>query len=474
MLLVHQVVSSTVTSTETSKPTTTTTTTTTTRKQWNVALLETSCDDQITSTRICDPDYILSTEDTSKLAMSLHALESNHPLTCNSNINEKVDVQMAVTIINEMLLSKQNNFYDDNYMIQQGKKIATSLHNHWGVGHTQCNGSGILLLLSIQDRIVYISTSKGLQQIITQQRIDHIIDEVMKPRLKEEAYSEAIIGAVQAIQKYMDQGPPSFFERHALMIIMSAFFALFGGFHFHQRKKKKEYALVHSHLSRIDRSSALALMGKYQCTSCPICLEDFQMNVDIDCADDGQQHKERGALLPTAKEQYIGSDGKPIQVLKCGHAFDASCWEAWISNTSRNIHQCPICKEDIGISPSVSAPIQSSLAGQQPLVDQSQFNGLRNRNRYYPTIGGISMYQPERNFRLQRLSSHYPRFINQSQVNRWTTDDYQGSLVQDADFVRSDPRVEMNGSGSESAGGRSSSFNSFGGGSSGGGGGGRW
>jgi len=31
---------------------------------------------------------------------------------------------------------------------------------------------------------------------------------------------------------------------------------------------------------------------------------------------------------------YIGSDGKPIQVLKCGHAFDAGYWENWITKCS--------------------------------------------------------------------------------------------------------------------------------------------
>merc|ERR1711862_924075 len=97
----------------------------------------------------------------------------------------------------------------------------------------------------------------------------------------------------------------------------------------------------------------------------------------------------------------------------------------------------------------------------------------RNSNSY-------DFYRQERLFRLARLHRRYPQYIRPNQIQRWSDTSYEGRLVQDDTFVRSDPARQQATSSSSSAGRFSSSSStyagrsSFGGGRSSGGGGGRW
>ena len=44
----------------------------------------------------------------------------------------------------------------------------------------------------------------------------------------------------------------------------------------------------------------------------------------------------------------IGSDDKPIKLLRCGHIFDLSCWQMWVDSGTGNPWICPVCRQDIG------------------------------------------------------------------------------------------------------------------------------
>ncbi len=505
------------------------------QQRWSIGALESQCtQSHMDSTRICDPDKVLSdysnaanddddetqrsnttstsTVDYNRITSALKELETNHPLICSSGSTvistEKVDVQMAVVAVQKMELMNEYNFMNDDYMIRQGKHYATSLHNHYGVGQKECNGSGILLFLSLNDRVVYISISNGLKPILTEDRIDHIIDFVMKPYLREEEYSEAVIKAIQTIQRYIDDGPPSFWERMLPNIIPFGIILFFAGHMFKSNRRMKEYTVVHSKLSQLDRDRALALMGKYECTSCPICLQNFepiQQNAKQNANIDG----DKGGQEVEIKDKYIGSDGKELQVLRCGHAFDKTCWEEWISSPSAaNTHQCPICRADIGKSPELpsSSPIDTYFTTDETtsMLNRS-FNsidstssgsgsgwglggGTNTHTTTTTTNGGVfrdnrfrhnnhyRFYQAERDFRLRRMHFHHPHFIDQTLVDRWINDnnssgDQYNPLAQDENFVRNDPN-RVNTSYSRTSSG--SSFSGMGGGSSGGGGGGRW
>jgi uncharacterized membrane protein YgcG len=85
----------------------------------------------------------------------------------------------------------------------------------------------------------------------------------------------------------------------------------------------------------------------------------------------------------------------------------------------------------------------------------------------------LRQYQRERYFRLMRLSSRYPAFVQPQQIQRWTQSTYDGTLVQDPTFVKSDPKLQTK-SGNNSSGARNGGSSSFGGGFSSGGRGSRW
>ena len=466
---------------------------------WTANALEKACPN-IDSARICNPDSILSERtkmveenDVSSVTTALRELETRHELKC-SNDRTSTEIQMAVVIVNNIDMNGKNH-YNDDYKLNKAKSLAISLHDAWGVGNIQCNGSGILLFLSIRDRVAYISTSQGLTRILTKTRIDHIIDE-MKPFLRDEEYSKAIVNSIHYIMEYLDQGPPSFGEQYFSLLFIGTLAGAMIGFDKWNKKKKTEYVKVKSHLNQIDHDRAMALMGKYQCSSCPICLEDFKSPADADTdtqkgiASNDEKDKESPPASPAPAYNletntsagipipYIGNDNKPLQLLRCGHAFDKSCWEKWISTPSRNIHQCPICKQDIVASSySDETRLVSHHRNQEvrPFISGMNNNNVGNNMWRTPSFSRQQrqqIYLSERNFRIQRLHHRYPNYIQQSNVDRWTQENYDGTMTQDNDFVHKDPDPVVHNQSSSSYKGGSSS--SFGGGCSGGGGGGTW
>ena len=58
-----------------------------------------------------------------------------------------------------------------------------------------------------------------------------------------------------------------------------------------------------------------------------------------------KHHKRVDSLdIPT-----VGSDDRPIKLLRCGHIFDMTCWQTWVdSGTGGNPWICPVCRQDVG------------------------------------------------------------------------------------------------------------------------------
>lgn len=96
---------------------------------------------------------------------------------------------------------------------------------------------------------------------------------------------------------------------------------------------------------------------------CPICLEPFdwipEKGTCTDCS-----NSDVGSMSPTPdKRKYqkhhksvdsldiptVGSDDRPIKLLRCGHIFDMTCWQTWVdSGTCGNPWICPVCRQDVG------------------------------------------------------------------------------------------------------------------------------
>merc|ERR1712165_240450 len=331
-----------------------------------------------------------------------------------------------------------------------------------------------------------------------------------------------------------------------------------------EERNKMTYMRVRTQLNRLDQERALALMGQYQPTSCPICLEDFEVvdgenddgNDDKkdDEMNDGGQSKEQDkdaisisdgdnssttlrrrnvnstsdsiegnattssgeeqtstipssdlSTHPTSASQsqpkqcrYIGKDGQPVKLLRCGHVFCQSCFDDWVQMGRSDVFKCPVCKQDISNSSpppnssSSAAAASTSLAQnhestqddreEESILPSNTTNNsetatdtttaaIRNATNNNDTHQ-MNLYNTERTFRLSRLMTRYPRFIHQSQVTRWSSSTYDGQLSRDRDFIRRDPSIQHHSTSSSSSSSHGG-FRSGGGFSSGGFGGGR-
>ena len=373
------------------------------------------------------------------------------------------------------------------------EKFARGLHDKWGIGSSlspSCNnaGTGLLIFLSIYDRKVFFSRGAALESTITDDRIDDIIS-LMRPFFRLVRYGDGIYHGIEKIIEYLEDGPPStgdILGGYVEFLILTGFVLFFIITLWWERKKKFEFVQLQSQLSRIDRDQALSLQGKYQCTSCPICLEDFQgvepqdendnitehstsmkrelvhvdenseeqSNADEESPDEvteNDQNPTSSTFIPT-----IGHDGLPLKLLRCGHVFCKTCWMDYITTGHGDITVCPICKESVASPETKQTQIQNSQD-----QDESQHQGrVDQRNNR-------QLYQNERNFRLHRLQLRYPRFINTNTLQRWSRQNNRDLLSRDREFLDRNPmRQRRPSSTSSSSYGRS--FSSGGGRSSGG------
>jgi len=146
--------------------------------------------------RICDPDGILSEKAEEKIRKQINHLEDTCLVKCN-NSDENENVQMSIVIVSKF--DKRKFLTKD----ETAEIFATTLHNRWGVGNVICGKStGVLLFVSVLDRAMFISTSNGVQPILTRTRLESIMNENMKSYLKQQRYAEALEEYVRTVEEY--------------------------------------------------------------------------------------------------------------------------------------------------------------------------------------------------------------------------------------------------------------------------------
>ncbi|CAJ1934531.1 unnamed protein product [Cylindrotheca closterium] len=407
---------------------------------------------------IADPDKLLSEQSLQEIADRI------------DEITDKVEVpvQIAVAVASKMHLP--NNFYQDDQdngnnpdEEAAAEEFARGLHDRWGVGiDGESGGTGVLIFLSVDDRVMYISRGSSFDTLLRNSRIDSIIKD-LRPSMRQAKYGEGLVLAVELIGTYIQKGEPKWDElvwdylRIEYFLLSGYALAILGSMRAARRRREAQrvYAEAASQLTAIDRAQAEALQGQFNATSCPICLEDFASDT-------------------------TGSDDRPIKLLRCGHVFDASCWEEWVNSGQGQVSKCPICKKDVGES-SVAAgeqPPQAEAMAPLDDTDVRQHEHLhhehhRHRHHHRQHNRAMQLFQQDRNFRLTRLAMRYPNVVSQQQVQRWSSPTYNGQLAQDRSFVESRPRapVVQSARHSDRMGGSSASF---GGGTSSGGRGGRF
>lgn len=295
--------------------------------------------------------------------------------------------------MNVAAVLKQGTYYayeDEDDMVNDAAQIfARYLHDHWWESRTQGDRPsppdgagkgggdyGILIFLSIQDRVCFISTGSAISTVLPWWRLEHIVSS-MKPDLRHRDYGSALLTAIDDLSDMLEAGPPTvadrlhdFMARFGVVIAFALFTFLFGAWgEYRDRRKRWQYAESRSKLTPAEREKARLLQKEFQTTSCPICLEPFDYGEDLMLDDgdadegisrelgvqtkpDGEDSKRIGTGGMKRVDSYgiplNGPDRKKLKLLRCGHIYCESCWKGWVHSGHGNPCICPVCRQDIG------------------------------------------------------------------------------------------------------------------------------
>lgn len=450
---------------------------------------------------VCDPDSVLSKKDADTVDGLVNFIEAGEhgfsKVSCSARGERtQIGAQLAVAVFRSMAGTGD--------LDARVKKFAKALHDRWGVGDAECQ-NGIVVVVVIDDRRVYVSTGRGVKHLLTDARVRIVLDR-MKGALRMKKYGAALEKVVTDIgQVISGAGPAAAREDDDEGWGVMAFFAaIFGGIFIWSARaasrRKDSYNRCRRILSRMDNDRSRARGNVYEAVSCPICLEDFSPPASATTRTEvgdavGSASASDSALASSASSsasavtsgttantqlgassssqapvrvvstggaaQADGVMGRvlsgetadapnagPPRVLPCGHKFHESCILSWAATPGRGNHTCPVCRKPM------TGDDASNSGGMQP----SQAHAAR----------GWDAFGPEYAFRLRRAQILYPDYITPTMVNRWENERGSESLVNDVAFRALDPSVV---SAARASGTSGSSF-SYGGGSSSGGGGG--
>lgn len=343
-------------------------------------------------------------------------------------------IELAVATVRKMNLPavlREGSYYvyeDEDDMVNDAAQIfARTLHDAWWTGNGEdcfqndntdpnlcrkTNGDyGILIFLSIQDRVCFISTGSGIASILPWWRLEHIVAN-MKPDLRHRDYGNALLRSIDYLSEMLEAGPPTmsdrlhdFISRFGVVIAFAMFTFFFGAWgEYRDRRKRWQYAESRSKLSGVEKEKARVLQRKYNTKSCPICLESF-IPEDVEelagqINDDGNNNSESSPMLNSGSDgvddvkklasnssmrrvdsygtPLTGCDGRKIKMLRCGHIFCDICWRTFAHSGVGNPCICPVCRQDVGKTarkrtPPVqaNASVVSSAAATAPAAEST-------------------------------------------------------------------------------------------------------
>jgi uncharacterized protein len=100
--------------------------------------------------------------------------------------NQKTSNQIAIIIINESYLTKEN--FDE---------FSFKLSNFWGVGTKEKN-NGLTITCSPKLRKIRINTGRGTEEILTDEICKEVLNSIIIPELKNENYYKAINSGIDS------------------------------------------------------------------------------------------------------------------------------------------------------------------------------------------------------------------------------------------------------------------------------------
>lgn len=261
-------------------------------------------------------------------------------------------VQVAVAVMRKMdirAILKLAQYYEfediSDAEDEAARYFAAYLRDVWDVGDGSCKSSGVLIFLSVDDSICYISPGRAIQPILSGWRLEDVIDN-SKPLLRHGQFRWAIEQMITEMEHFLGLGPPmmhewmlDFFKRYGLITIITIAMFCYAAWNEHvDRYNKRLLYDVKSKMSTNELKKARSLQRDFREHRCPICLCNYQPATKEDA------DLEDGFILgvPT-----VGSDGLTLKLLRCGHTFDESCWKQWIMSGKGDVSKCPMCRQDV-------------------------------------------------------------------------------------------------------------------------------
>lgn len=342
------------------------------------------------TSKICDPDGIISYEAANKCEGIIQSIEK---LTVASlaHVPCSVGYQVAVALVKSMSIG----FFSNKETIAQ--EFATTLHDSWGVGDPRCQ-SGIVFFLDRDDRTAYISTGKGARMLLTDSDCSAVIHK-MKPLLKAGNYDQAMQEGLANIYLILQGKPlPGGSNGGFFFIIFLAVCALLVVFPmcaccllglleectkpcvgwYYRRKNRR----VNDLLSRIPEEARRQKQPtQYAATMCAICLDDFP----------------------------LGGDKKDQSFLECGHTFHTHCLSEWYNQAPNN--SCPLCRAPVQV-----VHDEESQAEEENASLLHKLAPPPSRSSYINT------------FYLWAAHRRYPSYITRTQYERWTSSPYNADV----------------------------------------------
>ncbi|KAM3570318.1 hypothetical protein VYU27_007611 [Nannochloropsis oceanica] len=189
---------------------------------------------------LCDPDALLSKKGAIAVHEMLDTIRGELKVSCPGEggggeegqapaQQQQKGLQVGVALVHKLKRTKHD-------VVEEAEGFARALHGMWGVGDLACQ-NGVLLFLSRVDRTMYISRGKGVENLLTDDRIDQVMSDV-KGLLRGGDWDGGVLMAVGKVAEWVDMGPPGFWERWGGTVVMLLVVIAFLSFAMWQERQK--------------------------------------------------------------------------------------------------------------------------------------------------------------------------------------------------------------------------------------------